>query len=376
MSYVLVALICLAIGFGVGWWYVGPRRIDQDNLARRNRVLYELAEGDRENVAQELEQICEREPGDVTVFLALAALDRRRGRVQRAKAVHRTVLASANLASEQRVAALVGLGRDLLAEGNERAAVGALVRAVSLAPRSVATLETLARALEQVGAWERAAAAWERLEKLVEGRRASEARIGRGHAIAGQAAEALDDGEDRKARKLAERAVDLAPDSGHCWTVRARVESAVGDLGEALESWQRAWELAPAGAAVIVDEAWEWASERGHPVEMIERMVSSLRIAQEPELVVALAEKVSRQHPEQAAAALERVAERSAAAQLELVRLRLARGQREQAREAAMRRPRSVGLSCRKCGATMERFGFRCGNCGTWDSATFRGLDP
>ena len=130
MSFVLVALICLALGFGVGWWYVAPRRLDRDNVGRRNRVLYELAEGDRENVAQELEQICSSEPGDPTVFLALAALDRQRGRIERAKAVHRTVLASADLPSEQRVAALVGLGRDLLAQGNERAAVGALRRVV------------------------------------------------------------------------------------------------------------------------------------------------------------------------------------------------------------------------------------------------------
>jgi lipopolysaccharide biosynthesis regulator YciM len=373
MSFVIVALLCLGIGFGVGWWYVLPRRLDRENFARRNRVLYELAEGDRENVAQELEQICASEPGDPTVFLALAALDRRRGRIERAKAVHRTVLASADLPSEQRVAALVGLGRDLLAEGNERAAVGALVRAVSLAPRSVATLETLARALERAGAWERAAAAWERLEKQVEGRRAQDARIGRGHAVAGQAVEALEDGEDRKARKLAERAVDLAPDSGHCWTVRARVESAQGDPVEALESWQRAWELSPVGARVVVPEAWEWASENRRQEDLMERMLSSLRMAREPQLVVALAEKVARQHAEQAASALERVAERSPSAQLALVRLRLARGQRELAREAAMRPPRNAGLLCGRCGTPMDRFAFRCGSCGAWDSASAAG---
>ncbi|PRP91001.1 tetratricopeptide repeat protein [Enhygromyxa salina] len=375
MSFVLIALVCLAIGFGVGWWYVNPRRLDRDNVARRNRVLYELAEGDRENVAQELEQICESEPGDPTVFLALAALDRRRGRIERAKAVHRTVLASADLPSEQRVAALVGLGRDLLAQGNERAAVGALVRAVSLAPRSVATLETLARALERAGAWERAAAAWERLEKQVEGRRAQDARAGRGHSVAGQAAEALEDGEERKARKLAERAVDLAPDSGHCWAVRARVESALGDPIEALESWQRAWELSPVGARVLVPEAWDWASENRRQGDLMERMLSSLRIAREAQLVVALAERVARQHPEQAAGALERVADRSPSAQLSLVRLRLARGQREAAREAAMRPPKSSGLLCMRCGTQMERFAFRCGSCGAWDSAAAAGVE-
>ena len=101
-----------------------------------------------------------------------------------------------------------------------------------------------------------------------------------------------------------------------------------------------------------------WASENRRQEDLIERMLSSLRMTREAQLVVALAEKVSRQHPEQAAGALERVADRSPSAQLALVRLRLARGQREAAREAAMRPPRSAGLLCNKCGTQMERFAF------------------
>ena len=374
MSTLLVALAGLAAGFVAGWWYVGPRRNDRDALERRSRVLYELAEGDRENVATELEQVCEAEPSDASIFLALAAIDRRRGRVERAKAIHRAVLASADLPSEQRVAALLGLGRDLLTQGNERAAVGALVRAISLAPRSVATLESLARALEQAGAWERAAAAWERLEKQVEGRRSREARIGRGHAVAGQALEALEAGEERKARRMAERAIDLAPDSGHVWTARARVESSLGDARDALEAWQRAWELSPAGAHVVVAEAWAWATEQSRQEDLVERMLSSLRITQHPILIVELAQRVARQHPEQAATALERVASRSTAAQLALVRQRLGRGQRDQAREAAMAPPANPGLLCRECGSGLGKFSFRCNACGSWDSATSEGL--
>lgn len=376
MSWVIVALLSIGLGFGAGYLLFAPRRVALDSLARRSRVLYELAEGDSENVAQELEQICEQQPGDATVFLALAALDRSRGRAERAKAIHRTVLASADLAAEQRVAALVGLGRDLLAQGNERAAVGALVRAASLAPRSVATLETLARALEQAGAWERAAAAWERLEKQVEGRRAREARVGRGHALAGQASEALDDGEGRKARKLAERACELAPDSGHVWTTRARVESRVGDASLALEAWQRAWELAPAAGPLLVPEAWRWALDRNLHEDIIERMLSSLRVTQEPDLAVPLAERVARQHPDQATNALARLADRSAAARLGQVRLYLARGQRNEAREAATTPPKPAGLLCRRCGTAMGGFRFRCANCGSWDSATTQGIEP
>ena len=159
LALVFAALACLTLGAGLARWRAGARRPQVAAAARRSHVLYALAEGDLENVAQELEQIAEAEPGDATVFLALAALDRRRGRVERAKAIHRTVLAAAELAPELRVAALVGLGRDLLAQGQQDAAVGALSRAISLAPQSVATLESLARALEQAGAWERAAAA-------------------------------------------------------------------------------------------------------------------------------------------------------------------------------------------------------------------------
>lgn len=374
MTELVLALVCLAAGFAAGWWYIAPRRGVLDAMSRRSRVLYELAEGDVDNVAHELERVAEAEPGDSTVFLALAALDRRRGRIERAKAIHRTVLASATLPPEQRVAALVGLGRDLLAQGNERAAVGALVRAISLAPRSVATLESLAKALEQAGAWERAAAAWERHEKLVEGRRRRESKIGRGHALAGQAAVALTEGDERKARKLVERATELAPDSGHVWTARARVDAAVGDPTHALDAWQRAWELTPSGAHVVVPEAWAWASEEGVVADLVERMLATLRTVVQPPLVVALAERVARQHPDQAAAALERVAEGSAAARLQLVRLRLARGQRDRARDAAMAKVEPPALLCRRCGTSMPRFRFRCSDCGSWDSASQQGV--
>ena len=89
MTILLLALLCLAAGFAGGWWYVAPRRQVTEALARRSRVLYELAEGDVDNVAHELERVAEVEPGDSTVFLALAALDRRRGRIERAKALLR-----------------------------------------------------------------------------------------------------------------------------------------------------------------------------------------------------------------------------------------------------------------------------------------------
>jgi lipopolysaccharide biosynthesis regulator YciM len=374
VTALLLGLVALFAGIGVGYLrWAGPLLQAKVSLGRRSRVLYELAEGDLENVAIELEQIAEREPGDATVFLALGALDRRRGRIERAKAIHRTVLASASLPPEQRIAALLGLGRDLLAQGNERAAVGALARAQSLAHRTPAALESLAMALEQAGAWERAAAAWERHEKAVEGRRRRESKQGRGHALAGQASLSLAEGDDKKARRLAERAIELAPDSGHVWTTRARVEAHAGDRTLALEAWQRAWETAPAAAHVVVPEAWRWASEHPPVEDLIERMLVTLRSSQTPELVSALAEFVARAHPDQAALALERVAGASAAASLALVRLRLARGQRDAAREAAMRPIEPPSLVCCRCGVRVQRFRFRCDSCGAWDSLSTEG---
>jgi lipopolysaccharide biosynthesis regulator YciM len=182
------------------------------------------------------------------------------------------------------------------------------------------------------------------------------------------------EGDERKARKLAERATELAPDSGHVWTTKARVESAVGDPVQALDAWQRAWELSPPAAAVIVPEAWRWATEQGRVADLVEHMLVTLRSTQAPALIVSLADLVARQHPDQATSALQRVADRSAAAALTLVRLRLARGQRDMAREAAMQELEPLGLLCNHCGVRMPRFRFRCDSCGAWDSASIEGM--
>ena len=373
---VLVAVVGLALGAGVMWWRAGLRRPDPEAAARRSHVLHELAEGDVENVAHTLEQIAEAEPGDQAVFLALAALDRRRGRVERAKAIHRTVLAAAELAPELRVAGFVGLGRDLLAQGHHEAAVGALSRAISLAPQSVATLESLARALEQAGAWDRAAAAWERHEKLVPARRRRDSRIGRGHAVAGQALAALAEGDVGKAGRLIERALELAPDSGHVWTTRARVAVAAGASGDAGMAWQRAWELTPAAAQPLLAEAFAAAAEIGGVDELHERMQASLRTADDPALVVALAQRIAgHARPaagaaiDAAATALQRVRHRSPAATLSLIRLLLAHGQQGRALEIAMMDFSPPTLMCRACAREMPRFRFRCDDCGAWDSA-------
>ncbi len=368
IAAVLAFVAGAAAGAGLSYarWLRGRAEIKA--LRLRSRLLYELAEGDLEQVGDELEEACERETADPSLFLALAAIDRERERIGRAKSIHRTVLASEDLPSEQRVAALLGLGRDLLREGNERAAVGALVRANSLSPRSVATLRSLAKALEQAGAWERAAAAWERVERQVHGRAARDAKIGRGHALAEQAENFRRAGDEKRARRSAERGTMFAPDSAHSWSVRARVEAAVGDPQEAMIAWQRAWELGPAQAGEIVEEAWRFAERQGRQADVMARMLASSRDTTDPALAIALAHRVALQHPEQAASALEQVVATSSFAQLALIRLRLRRGQRDQAREAALRATASARLVCGRCRDDLRETPFRCERCQRWDT--------
>ncbi len=366
----VAAVAGLGVGISVMTWRRRTEAAARQVLDQRSAALYALAEGDRDNVAHDLEHIAEAQPGDATVFLALAALDRERGRVDRAKAIHRTVLAQADLSTELRVAAFVGLGRDLLAQGQQEAAVGALSRAISLAPQSLATLETLARALEQAGAWDRAAAAWERHEKLVPARRRRDSRIRRGHAVAGQATAALADGELRKAQRLAERALELAPDSGHVWTVQARVAVRVGDPSAANVAWQRAWELCPTAAGSLVAEALESAAEVGGRDDLRERMLASLASHEDPAAVVALAHAVLSSHPDAAVAALQRVRGRSPTAVLVLVRLALAQDATVPPHLAALMDLPPPIIVCRQCASEMPRFRFHCRNCGAWDSAT------
>lgn len=372
-----LVLLALALGAVGGWWIGRPRRNVVDGLARRSRILYELAEGDRENVARELEEVCEQEPSDAAVYLALAALDRRRGRHERAKAIHRTILASADLDAEHRVAALVGLGRDLLAQGKEQAAVGALHRAASLSPRSEATLQTLAFALEEAGAWGRAATAWERLEKLARGRSAQRARIGRGHAMSGQAEQALAEGDLQKATHLAERAVVLAPESGHSWTVRARIEGQLGRGDAALSAWLRAWEFAPDLAFSLVPEAMACARALNLEAAFLKKARELLKSSDKAALVVALADLFLASEPELVEEALSRW-ELETTSSVQLATLRLRHRQRDLASLEEMLQPGRLrpALSCRRCGMKIETPRFRCPRCGSWDSVTMEGVRP
>lgn len=359
--------------FGGGIWLGGSHRRWRERQAQRSaasqRLLYEMAEGDLRHVATELEAICEAQPHEPAVFLALAAIDRERGRVNRAKALHRVVLASADLDPELRVAGLVGLGRDLLAEGNVAAAVGALNRANSLAPSSPATLASLATALDRAGAWEPSATAWERLERHVSGRKARAARVGRGRALAGQAMDAKRAHEDDKARKLAARALELAPDSGFAWLASARIE---GKPTEALLAWQRAWELAGAGASTILDEAATWAELHGRTAQLVERIRASLRGTSDPTLVVPLARGLVEHDARAAVAAWRRVAEGSDDARWELLRAALSQRAGESAEladvDVAWLAPASPTFRCAACQIPSERFAFRCPHCGRWES--------
>ena len=362
-----IGLLVIAAFAGGLWLGVSHRRWRRDT-GRRNaaslRLLYELAEGDRRHVAAELEEICEAEPHEPAVFLALAAIDRERGRVQRAKALHRVVLASAELEHEQRVVGLVGLGRDLLAEGNVAAAVGALNRANSLAPSSPATLESLAVALDRAGAWEPSATAWERLEKHVSGRRARLARVGRGRALAGQALDAKRAAEPEKARKLAARALELAPDSGFVWLASARVES---KMSEALLAWQRAWELAGVGASTILEEASLWAEQFGRQSQLADRMKASLRGTSDPDLVVPLARAAAAYDRTVATGALSRVADVSLAARWELLSMEPLEGGSGKFDPTRLVEP-PRGFACGACGGKADAFAFRCPHCGRWDA--------
>lgn len=142
----------------------------------------------------------------------------------------------------------------------------------------------------------------------------------------------------------------------------------MGDPHEAMVSWQRAWEIGPAQAGAVVEEAWRWAESQGRQADMMARMLASARDTSDPALAIALSERVALQHPEQAASALEQVVATSSFAQLALIRLRLRRGQRDQAREAALGVMAKARLVCGRCRDDLRATPFRCERCQRWDT--------
>jgi len=220
-----------------------PRRKRSDPAARIRRALLAVLEGDTGCALRELAACVRDDSDDAEAFLALAHLYRQRGEVGRAIRLHQNLLLQADLPSDLRFHALVGLASDLRAGGYGARAIAAYEEALDLDARRSDVRQALIDLLVEAGDFERAHAVLRRGAGLL--RRASprcEADL-----LVAQASAERSRGDLDAARRSLRRACKRDPQRGEAFWRLGAVEAERGRAKAALEAWQRALGLGADG---------------------------------------------------------------------------------------------------------------------------------
>lgn len=246
-------LLVIPLFFSLGWL---AARVDIRHVMQESRAVprsyfkglnYLLNEQPDQAIEAFLE-VARLDPDTLELHFALGALFRRRGELDRAIRIHQSLVDRADLAQDQRMKALYGLGEDFLK-------AGLLDRAEEVFRRletGVHALDALRHLLEiQVLTkdWTQAIFTARRLEKLgCLSRSASTA-----HYHCELAAAAMRRGESENARTQLEQALKENRRSARAILLMGDLEAQAGQDEAAIAAWRRIEDINPAFLPIAAD---------------------------------------------------------------------------------------------------------------------------
>jgi lipopolysaccharide assembly protein B len=367
----------LVVGVLLGRFYTPDRRPLQraaEEGRRYSRGLVALLDGRTEAAVEEIARALRVSAGSVEAFFALGGLFRRRGEHERAVRVHQAILVRRDIDAKTRIGAHHELARDFLEAGYPRRASRALEFVVAKDKRRVEAWRELAALYEESGAFERAALALRRVDKLSGG----DSVELQGHLFAEEARARIVEGAPDAARPGLRRALSLTPTSPHALFVLGLYQAERKNPEAAASAWERALGAEPDLGGVLVPMLEKLLAGSGRP-ERLDALLARLLAArpESPHLRLAAARVEAGRDPGRALALLDALladepsllpARRAAG------RILLARGDAEAARKALAGLLDALdgageGFWCEGCGRGARELFWRCPSCRGWGKA-------
>jgi lipopolysaccharide biosynthesis regulator YciM len=199
-----------------------------------------------------LHALVARDSSQVTAYLALGRLFRRRGDVGRALRVHQNLLLRSDLSADDRHLALRGLAADLARGGYAERAADAYDELLARRPRDAVALRARIALYRAGGAPERALGLVATLERLPEDERGADPGPSEASLWHEAAELALREGRHRDARRAARRALRLDDASAATWTLFGELEAERGRSKRALAAWRSALERSETSSAALL----------------------------------------------------------------------------------------------------------------------------
>ena len=260
-------LAALPIFFGLGWL---AARVDIKHLVKDSRALPTsyfkglnfLLNEQPDKAIEAFIEVVKVDPETVELHFALGSLFRRRGEYDRAIRMHQHLLERADLATEQRAAALFELGQDYLKAGIlDRAEE--VFHKLSDGPQAGAHFAESRRFLldifQQEKEWQKAAAMAKRLEAET-GKSLSKETS---HFLCELAATETTHSRPDAARAQLEAALEINRKSVRASVQLGDLEKNAGNVEAAIEHWKRIESQNPAFLALVAQRLLEAHREAG-----------------------------------------------------------------------------------------------------------------
>jgi lipopolysaccharide biosynthesis regulator YciM len=379
-------LLGFPIFFGLGWL---AARVDIKHLVRDSRALPTsyfkglnfLLNEQPDKAIEAFIEVVKVDPETVELHFALGSLFRRRGEYDRAIRMHQHLLERADLATEQRAAALFELGQDYLKAGILDRAEDVFQRLSegngrgSDNPQAVEARRFLLEIYQQEKDWDKATAMAQRLEKETGESRGRELS----HFLCEQAAVESAHSRPDGARRNLEAALEANRKSVRASLQLGDLEKAGGSLDRAVEHWQRIESQNPAFLALAAQRLLAAYREQGRLEEGLTLLTGYLARYPSLDLLDAVFQTTLESKGAEAAYQLVRDELRRNPTLLGLDRLLEAQiiGTTKPERRQDLELVRSLVHShtrrlaryrCETCGFKARQFHWLCPACGGWET--------
>jgi lipopolysaccharide biosynthesis regulator YciM len=220
-------------------WFRGARRLPRDADVVVRKALRCVLDGDLDGAEDLLAHAVRIDSDQIDAYLSLARLYRLRGEIARAIRIHQNLLLRADLRSEQRDEALLGLAGDFRKGGFLQRSIAAYEELLARRPDHQDALRSLIRLRADVRDFPRALELQRRLARSGGGNGPSEeARL-----LVEMAEAAHAEGQSEEERRALRRALRKDPRCVAAWMRLGAFEAERGHSKRALAAWRKVPEL-------------------------------------------------------------------------------------------------------------------------------------
>ena len=291
---------------GLFGWYVGRTNSSRDTDNPNNSPLARdyftglnyLLNEEPDKAVDVFIKVLDVDNNTVETHQALGNLFRRRGEVARAIRIHQNIIARPNLGSEQRVQALLALGRDYMSAGVFDRAERLFLEVVDMGgAQTINGLRSLLDIYQQERSWEQAISIAQRLENAGD----ESKHIEISHYLCELAIQARNKSSNELCRKYLKRALSINKNCVRASMLLAELEMQEGRYKAALKSFKRAQQQDPDFIHEMIEPLIQCYEHLGNESDLLDYLKNSLDDYPSASVALSVAQRIRQQFGNEAA---------------------------------------------------------------------------